>query len=207
MEDATAGMVWAPEAVWDDATSQYYVFWSSRHYATSDTGHTGTANADRIRWATTKDFKTFSTQQDYLAPSGIPIIDLDFLYLGTPGSYARFMKDENVGKVYQETTTGGLFGTWTRIAGYVSTQSSFEGPVAFADITTPGLYHVWLDNYTQYVPFQTTNISKGAWSASNTSGFPTGLKHGSVTPLTQAEYAALAAKWPAEETKSSRVGK
>lgn len=30
VEDATAGMVWAPEAIWDPAKSQYMVYWSSK---------------------------------------------------------------------------------------------------------------------------------------------------------------------------------
>ena len=190
-------MVWAPSAVWDDATSQYYVFWASRHYAASDTAHTGAANLDRIRYATTKDFATFSSPKDYLAPSGTPVIDQEFQYLGTKGAFARFIKNETVNQVYQETTTGGLFGSWTRKSGYVRTESPREGPASFADNATPGLYHLLLDDYTQYVPFQTSNIQSPSWQQSSTSGFPTGLKHGSVTPLTQKEYNAIAAKYPA----------
>ena len=94
-------MVWAPSAVWDDATSQYYVFWASRHYAASDTQHTGTANLDRIRYATTKDFVTFSEPKDYFAPPGVPLIDQEFLSLGTPGAFARFFKNETNSQVYR----------------------------------------------------------------------------------------------------------
>ncbi|KAH6661244.1 family 43 glycoside hydrolase [Truncatella angustata] len=196
VEASTAGMVWAPSAVWDDATSQYYVFWSSRHYSTSDTGHTGTATLDRIRYATTKDFVTFSPPADYVALKDTPLIDQEFQYLGTKGSYARFLKNETTLQVYEETTTGGLFGTWTRVSGYVTNDNPREGPASFADNTTPGLYHLWLDNYTEYVPFKTTSIKTGGWTAETVSGFPTGLKHGSVTPLTQAEYDRIAAKYP-----------
>ncbi|GAP88737.1 putative glycoside hydrolase family 43 [Rosellinia necatrix] len=196
IEADTAGMAWAPSAVWDDATSQYYVFWASRLYSTSDTGHTGTASLDRIRYATTRDFATFSAPQDYLALPDTPLIDQEFLRTGT-NSFTRFLKNETVNQVYQESTTGGLFGTWTRVPGYLRPESPLEGPAAFADNTTPGLYYVWLDNYTQYVPYQTSNLQNPRWSASSTSGFPTGLKHGSVTPLTQKEYDAVAAAFPA----------
>ena len=195
VETSTAGMLWAPSAVYDDKTSQFYVFWSARHYSSSDTSHTGTATLDRIRYATTKDFITFSAPRTYLALSDTPLIDQEFQYLGTSGSFARFLKNETVNQVYQETTTGGLFGTWTRIPGYVRNESPREGPASFADNTTPGLYHLLLDDYTQYVPYQTSNIRSPSWTASSTSGFPTGLKHGSVTPLTQAEYNAIAARW------------
>lgn len=190
-------MVWAPSAVWDDATEQYYVFWASRHYDASDAGHTGTANLDRIRYATTKDFVTFSAASDYAALPTTPLIDQEFQYLGTPGSYVRFLKNETVNQVYQETTSDGLFGTWTRTPGYVRNESPLEGPASFADNLDPDTYHLLLDDYTEYVPFETSDILSPEWKAADRSGFPTGLKHGSVTPLTQAEYDAVAAKYPA----------
>ena len=197
VEASTAGMLWAPSAVWDDTTSQYYVFWASRHYSSSDTGHTGTAGLDRIRYSTTKDFTTFSAPKDYLALSNTPLIDQEFQYLGTAGHYARFLKNETVNKVYQELTTGGLFGTWTRISGYVTDATPREGPASFQDNVNAGTYHLLIDDYTQYIPFQTSNIQTGKWTQSSYANFPKGVKHGSVTPVTQAEYNALAAKWPA----------
>lgn len=195
VDSATAGMVWAPSAVYNTEDNLFYVFWSARHYAESDTAHTGTATLDRIRYATTADFETFSAPQDYLALPDTPLIDQEFQYLGTTGAYARFLKNETVNQVYQETTTGGLFGEWTRVPGYVSSLSPAEGPAAFADNVTPGLYHLLLDDYTQYRPFETSNIEGGSWSSSSTDGFPTGLKHGSVTPVTQEEYDAISAKY------------
>lgn len=190
-------MAWAPSAVWDEATSQYYVFWASRHYAASDTDHEGTANLDRIRYATTRDFVSFSEPSDYVALSDTPLIDQEFQYLGTPGHFVRFLKNETVNQVYQETTTGGIFGTWSRIPGYVRSESPLEGPASYADNLDPDVYHLFLDNYTEYVPFETSDILSPEWVASSRDGFPTGLKHGSVTPLTQEEYDAIAAKYPA----------
>ncbi|KAK7398712.1 hypothetical protein QQX98_011911 [Neonectria punicea] len=189
-------MVWAPSAVWDGATEQYYVFWASRLYDSSDPDHTGTANLDRIRYATTKDFVSFSPPADYVALATTPLIDQEFQYLGKPGAFVRFLKNETTNQVYQETTTNGLFGSWTRISGYVRDQSPLEGPASFADNQTPGLYHLLLDDYTQYVPFQSSDILSGDWLPSDASKFPTGLKHGSVTQLTQKEYDSIAEKYP-----------
>jgi hypothetical protein len=198
VENANAGMVWAPSAVWDDATSQFYVFWSSRLYASSDIKHTGTATLDRIRYTTTKDFVAFAAAKDYVALAGTPLIDQEFQYLGKTGNFARFLKNETVNQVYVETTTGGLFGSWKRTPGYVRPESPREGPASFADNVTPGLYHLLLDDYTQYVPYQSTDPAKsGAWTVSSYFSFPQGLKHGSVTPLTQKEYNAVAARYPA----------
>ncbi|TDZ67393.1 hypothetical protein CTRI78_v003036 [Colletotrichum trifolii] len=197
VEADTAGMVWAPSAVWDDAKAHWYVFWASRHYRSTDTAHTGTATLDRIRYTATKDFVTFSPARDYVALADTPLIDQEFQYLGTPGAYARFLKNETTNQVYQEVTANGVFGTWRRIPGYVRNESPREGPASFADNKTPGLYHLLLDDYTQYVPFQTSNIQSPSWQASSTSGFPAGLKHGSVTPLTQKEWDALNSRFPA----------
>ncbi|OTB04722.1 glycoside hydrolase family 43 protein [Hypoxylon sp. CI-4A] len=197
IESDTAGMAWAPSAVWDDATSQYYIFWSSRHFDASDTEHTGDATLDKIRYATTTDFATFSEPQDYLALSDTPLIDQEFQYLGTEGAFARFFKNETSQQIFQEVTTDGLFGTWTRVGDYATTDSPREGPASFADIETSGVYHLFLDDYTEYVPYETSDIQSAAWTASSTSGFPSGLKHGSVTLLTQAEYDAVAAAYPA----------
>ncbi|KAM0504070.1 hypothetical protein ACHAO3_003983 [Verticillium nonalfalfae] len=197
IEDPTGGMAWAPSAVWDDETQQYFVFWASRHYAAADTEHTGPANLDRIRYATTRDFVSFSRPRDYHALPDTPLIDQEFQYLGAPGAYARFLKNETVNQVYQETTTEGLFGTWTRVPGYVRPESPLEGPASYADNLIAGRYHLFLDNYTEYVPFVTSNVASGAWAPASREGFPRGLKHGSVTPLTQEEYDAVAARYPA----------
>jgi len=197
VEDKTAGMMWAPSAVWDAATSQYYVFWSSQLYSSSDTSHSGTASLKRIRYATTKDFITFTTPRDYLAPAGSAVIDQEFLSLGQPGHYARFYKDESAGShVVIETTSNGLFGEWTRL-GHVRAEGQREGAAAFVDNLTPGKYYLFLDNYTQYLPFQTSNINAVPWAAASWPNFPAGLKHGSVTPLTREEYEAVASKYPA----------
>ncbi|CBX97416.1 similar to endo-1,4-beta-xylanase [Plenodomus lingam JN3] len=196
LEGANAGMVWAPSAVYDSASSQFYVFWASRLYSSNDPGHTGVAGPDRIRYATTKDFATFSAPRDYYAPSGTPVIDQEFQYLGTPGHYARFIKNETVNQVWQETTTGGLFGSWKRVPGYVREGSPWEGAASFADNLVKGKYHLLLDNYVQYLPYETTNIQSPSWGASNTDGWPAGLKHGCVTPLTKAEYDRVLAAFP-----------
>lgn len=196
VEDERAGMAWAPSAVWNEDEEQYYLFWASRLYDSSDSAHTGVASLDRIRYATTKDFVSFSAPADYHALPDTPLIDQEFQYLGTSGAYARFLKNETVNQVYQENTTGGLFGEWKRVPGYVRPESPMEGAASFADIRSPGTYYLLLDDYTQYVPFQTGDILSPTWERSAWPGFPRGLKHGSVTPLTRSEYDAIAAAYP-----------
>jgi hypothetical protein len=191
VEDSNAGMVWAPSAVWDESTSQFFVFWASRFYQKSDAEHKGKAGLDRIRYTTTRDFKSFSPAKDYLSYGGTALIDQEFQYLGQRGHWARFYKNETVNQVAQEMTTGGLFGQWKRVGSYISHGEQVEGPASFADNTRPGVYHVLLDNYKEYVPYSTSNINSGSWQRSNFPRFTRGLKHGSVTPLLQSEYDAV----------------
>ncbi|KAK4450984.1 family 43 glycoside hydrolase [Podospora aff. communis PSN243] len=195
VEDPTAGMLWAPSAVWDDTTSQYHVFWSSQLYEPSDPSHRGTATPKRIRYATTKDFLTFTPPKDYLAPPNRAIIDQEFLPLGKPGHFARFYKDETAGsRVVIETSTTGLFGTWKTV-GNVRTEGRREGPAAWADNRTPGKYYLLLDDYTQYLPYETSDIGVVPWGVPNWPAFPRGLKHGCVTPLTEGEYEAVRGRY------------
>lgn len=196
VEDETAGMAWAPSAVYDDANSQWFVFWASRLYAADDAAHTGPASNDRIRYATTKDFVTFSAPLDYLALEDTPIIDQEFQNLGQPDHWARYIKNETVNQMWVETTTTGIFGEWTRVPGYVRGETPREGAASFADNLVPGKYYLLLDDYTQYLPYQSTDVTRpGFWEPTGWTEFPTGLKHGSVTPLTQAEYDGVAGRY------------
>ncbi|KAK4497217.1 hypothetical protein PRZ48_011667 [Zasmidium cellare] len=196
VEDPTAGMAWAPSAVWDADTQQFFVFWSSRHYAEDDVEHVGNATLDRIRFATTTDFVSFSEPRDYLALEDTPLIDQEFVNLGRPGHWARFLKNETVNQVYQETTTEGLFSSeWERVKGYVRPESPREGTVVFGDNAEEGLWHLWVDDYTEYVPYQTRDVLGGGWMESGYEGFPRGLKHGCVTPLTAEEVEVVRGRY------------
>lgn len=96
----------------------------------------------------TTDFVTFTTAQPYIALAGTPVIDLTILPLGG-NSYARFIKNETVLRVWEERSTTGLFGTWTRVGGssaYITSLVS-EGPLTFQDNQVAGLVHTFLDEY------------------------------------------------------------
>lgn len=197
VEDATAGMVWAPDAIWDAEKGQYLVHWASKFYPTSDPQHTGSPSAIRIRYAYTKDFKTFSSPQDYINKSPTNIIDLNILPLGD-NAYARFMKDETAKTVFTEVSTTGLFGTWTRPGSATTTiASGVEGPAAYWDNQVAGKAHLLLDFYGSdgYRPYESTDVKGGKWTASDRANFPKNLRHGSVLPINAAQVQALSGKW------------
>ncbi|PGH11891.1 hypothetical protein AJ79_04582 [Helicocarpus griseus UAMH5409] len=193
VEDDTAGMVWAPEAIWDSEQGQYLVYWSSRFYQTSDPGHTGTPSSSRIRYAYTSDFSTFSEPQDYVDHSPNNIIDLTFLPNGG-NTYARLIKDEDAKTVFSEFSENGLFGTWERQGGSSGIiAEGVEGPAAYWDNEVGGKAHLLLDFYggNGYVPFESSYVPGGQWTRSDAPGFPTGLRHGSVIQIHQEQYDAL----------------
>lgn len=169
-------------------------------YNESDTAHTGTASSIKMRYAYTSDFKTFTTPATYLDRSPTNIIDMTLLpYPGTTDTFLRFLKDESLKTVFVEYTTTGLFGTWTRAGGdnaYI--RSGVEGPAAYWDNTVDGLVHLLVDDYggVGYVPLESTDPrSNSGWNASSTTNFPSGLRHGSVLPITEAQMSALSAAW------------
>ncbi|KAF2125304.1 glycoside hydrolase family 43 protein [Dothidotthia symphoricarpi CBS 119687] len=197
VEDPSAGMVWAPSAIWDPAQSAYLVHWASKFYNTNDPQHTGTPSAIRIRYAYTTDFIAFTAPQDYIDYSPTNIIDLEFLSLGN-GSYARFMKDESAKTVFMEISTTGLFGTWTRPGGPNATiHAGVEGPAPYWDNEVEGKAHLLLDFYggDGYAPFESVDVESGVWTASDTAAWPKLLRHGSVLPVTDAQVEAVRARW------------
>ncbi|MCU1233732.1 MAG: glycosyl hydrolase [Candidatus Solibacter sp.] len=81
--EPTARNLWAPEAVWDPARSEWIVFWAStipgRFADTEGTGDTGYNH--RIYAATTKDWQTFSPAKLWFDP-GFNCIDTTVVHDG-----------------------------------------------------------------------------------------------------------------------------
>jgi hypothetical protein len=197
VEDATAGMVWAPSAIFDSEKGEYFVFWASKFYPTSDTKHTGSPSSTRIRYAYTKDFKTFTKPQDYVNRSPTNVIDLEFLALGG-NAYARFIKDESAKTVFTEISTTGLFGTWTRPGGASAViASGVEGPAPYWDNQVASKAHLLLDFYggDGYAPYESSDVRGGKWTASDKAAWPKNLRHGSVLPVNATQVEALRKKW------------
>ncbi|KAJ7480692.1 glycosyl hydrolase [Mycena latifolia] len=189
---ATAGMTWAPEAMWDPTMKKFVVYWASNLYAASDTAHTGTTYP-RIMFTTTTDFVTFSAAQVWIDP-GVSIIDTTVAFDSASGFYHRFSKTN--GQVVQERSTS-LFGTWQSVTKGIG-QAMFgdvEGPLVFLSNVFSGVWHVWVDDLSPqgYQPFETGNITSGVWTYSTGYALPTDPRHGTVFSISAAEAANLAA--------------
>ncbi|WP_162907935.1 RICIN domain-containing protein [Allorhizocola rhizosphaerae] len=197
----TAGNTWAPEAYYDEGLGQYVVFWASKLYSTSDPNHTANTY-NRMMYATTSDFRTFSPAQVWV-DKGYSTIDSTLIKHN--GTYYRFTKDERS----SSQSACGKFILAERSATIVNRNYSFlaecigrgsisqgEGPLIFKSNTAERWY-LFIDEYggRGYIPFTTTDLNSGQWSPVSSYTMPGRPRHGTVLPVTQAEYDRILARW------------
>ena len=211
-----AGMAWAPEAIWDDVTQQYYVFWATR----AD-GNTELGDGVDMYLSTTRDFRTFSTPVKWIDRSH-SIIDTtvikvgDWFYRASGDGEITIERSKKLDAITTATTaktTGTeqewvlvgtlqsiLSGSGTCAGGTNYTGSCLEGPEFFEynEDDRGAAQQLWgllADQYATgrgYVPFRTTDIgstSSSAWSKAT--GVDLGVlkkRHGGILPITAQEY-------------------
>jgi hypothetical protein len=191
----TAGNVWAPE---------YVVFWASNVYPADDPGHV-TTSYNRIMYATTRDFRTFSEPKTWFDP-GHSVIDSTVIR--NDGEYYRFSQDDR-GPGGGGSTPCGRYITEEKSKVLTSPRYDLvkecigkdaivggEGPLVFRS-NTEKKWYLFIDEYggAGYQPFETTNLDSGDWRPVTGAQLPGRPRHGTVLPVTQAEYHRLAAKY------------
>ena len=187
-----AGCTWAPEAVYDEETSDYLVYWAST---------TKSDNFEKQRiWATrTKDFRSFGKPFIYIEKP-TTVIDTDIVR--DNGKYYRFSKDEKFKAITMEVSEK-LMGPWRDAPGFSLSQlRGYEGPecyqVAAAAPGKPATWCLILDQYskgTGYQPFVTQDLAGGQFAAGEGFSFPFHFRHGSILPLSDIEYRRLEAAY------------
>ncbi|HEY0000257.1 MAG TPA: family 43 glycosylhydrolase, partial [Actinoplanes sp.] len=213
----TAGNTWAPEAFWSTELGAYVVFWASKLYAESDTGHTGTSY-NRMLYATTQDFVTFSEPkiwQDFGASR------IDSTVIADNGVYHRFTKDEGAvtgcSDIIQERSESLVAvddvadpafdpanPAWTiegSCIGKAAGTANVEGPTVFR--ANPGdesgsTFYLFVDEYGKrgYIPLGTDDLDKPDWQVPASYSLPTSPRHGTVLPVTKAELDRITAGYP-----------
>jgi hypothetical protein len=194
----TAGNTWAPEAFYDKSIGAYVVFWASKLYDAADTGHAG-STYNRMMYATTRDFYTFSEPKVWKDP-GYSVIDSTMIE--HDGTYYRFTKDE---RSNTSSTPCAKFLIEEKSASILSTNYDFvrecigsgsvsagEGPLVFKS-NTEDRWYLFIDEFggQGYVPFTTTDLASGNWTKATSYSLPKSPRHGTVLPVTQAEYDRL----------------
>ncbi|NUS62249.1 MAG: family 43 glycosylhydrolase [Saccharothrix sp.] len=199
----TAGNTWAPEAYYDDSIGAYVVFWASKLYAEDDPGHTGDTY-NKMLYATTRDFRTFSEPQVWVDP-GYSVIDSTVIKHGD--EYYRFTKDE---RNNTSTTPCSKFILAERSTRLRDTSYDFvadcigkgsinqgEGPTVFKS-NTEDRWYLFIDEFggRGYVPFETTDLASGEWTPATGYQLPSRPRHGTVLPVTKAELDRVRAAFP-----------
>ena len=199
----TAGNTWAPEAFWDSSRGVYVVFWASKLYAENDPEHTGDSY-HRMLYATTPDFVTFSAPSVWHDPGHSAI---DSTMIKHQGVFYRFTKDERdanssspCGKfIVEEKATDILDLSYDFVAECIGKATATspgvsrgEGPTIFKS-NTENKWYLFIDEFSGrgYVPFETTDLTAGRWTMSTGSALPTSPRHGTVLPVTRAEWNRL----------------
>ncbi|QOV39954.1 family 43 glycosylhydrolase [Streptomyces ferrugineus] len=192
----SAGNTWAPEAFYDAQRGEYVVFWASKLY--DNDAHSG-STYNRMMYATTRDFHTFSEPKVWI-DRGYSVIDSTVIE--HDGTYFRLSKDErnntsstpNSKFIFEEKSDSLLDLSWTAVAEGIGkgAMNAAEGPLVFKS-NTEDKWYAFLDEFggRGYIPFETTDLASGTWTPSTDYDLPAKPRHGTVLPVTQAEYDRL----------------
>ncbi|WP_406005213.1 family 43 glycosylhydrolase [Streptomyces sp. NBC_00637] len=192
----SAGNTWAPEAYYDSDLGEYVVFWASKLY--DNASHSGDTY-NRMMYATTRDFYTFSEPKVWV-DRGYSVIDSTVIQ--HDGTYFRLSKDErnnssstpNSKFIFEEKSDSLLNLSWDAVAEGIGkgAMNAAEGPLVFKS-NTEEKWYAFLDEFggRGYLPFETTDLASGVWTPSTGYDLPAKPRHGTVLPVTQAEYDRL----------------
>ncbi|WP_199421987.1 glycoside hydrolase family 43 protein [Actinotalea solisilvae] len=196
----TAGMAWAPEALYDAERGEFLLYWSSKLYAEDDVEHAGDAYS-RVLAAWTTDFRRIG-EPHVLVDRGEDVIDTTILV--EDGVVHRVSKQESLAadsaKVFHEVGPSLLSDAFRTVATRIGADAyeRLEGPVLFRAHGEDAWY-LFLDQYDRrpqgYQGFRTTDLATGRWELLPRDRFhmPPDTKHGGVLPLRGDEWHRLAA--------------
>lgn len=183
-----AGCSWAPEAIYDEENGDYIVFWAST---------TGRDDFEKHRiWAArTTDFRSFGEPFIFIEKA-TTIIDTTIVH--EDDRYFRFTKDEQYKAITLETAPA-LSGPWEDVPDFSLAQlQGYEGPACYRVLPAadgePATWCLILDHYAKgrgYQPFITKDLNSGQFEAAEGFHFPFRFRHGSVLPISDAEYQRL----------------
>ncbi len=187
--DEGCGCIWAPDIIYDKASGDYVLHWSYSH---ADNGYGPMA----IYYARTKDFVNY-TKPALLyrkADSGC----IDSAMYEEDGRYYLFVKSEKNPATMIELVSDQVTGPWTRVEAFDQAMQQvqaglYEAPTAVR--LDDGRWCLFIDYYgvrgagQGYVPFVAPSMASGEFVRSDAAfHFPYGFKHGTILPITEAEF-------------------
>lgn len=195
-----AGCAWAPEAIYDEVTGDYFVYWATISMRDGE-------REARIFGARTRDFRTFTSPELYIERTGDGLNARDIIdtqIMEVAGARHRYYRASRDAFITIEAADY-IAGPWTRVGdishlGYTARQ--VEGPILFPFNDRPA-WALLVDQYAAgkgYLPLVTEQLDDvRAFRVLAAADYALGTsrkRHGSVLNITRREYEALLAKWP-----------
>ncbi|NLY43129.1 MAG: family 43 glycosylhydrolase [Clostridiaceae bacterium] len=187
-----AGCTWAPEAIYDEKTGEYLVYWSAHMLA---------EGKKSVYIAKTRDFITFTEPQLFVPAfrANTGVIDTTMIKAGD--TYYRVSKDEYNNSIFIQTAPQILHTEWSDRVYINGLSGGYEGPGLFK-FNGEDKWGLMVDEYAAgqrrgFIPLYTYDISslQFQFPAAGTYRMPSGATHGVIFPITEAEKQALIAKW------------
>ena len=204
--DIGAGCTWAPEATYDPLTGEYVVYWASRTPSVD--------NKQRVYYAKTRDFYTFTEPQLYIEKDQSSI---DTTMIENDGTYYRYTKNEGdstnelgaLTKTIFIEKSDSVLGDFTQIPSDSLNSSDnqwVEGPTIFklnSDDAAEDTWCLLVDDFggIGYYPLLTTDLESGEFTAPEEGTFkmPSRARHGTPLRVTAEEYARIMAAYGSPE--------
>ncbi|NLY43957.1 MAG: family 43 glycosylhydrolase [Clostridiaceae bacterium] len=194
-----AGCAWAPEAIYDERTGEYIVYW-----ATIATTERGEKIPPKIYYSKTRDFYNFTPAQVYIdRQNSIGLIDTQIIKVDNSIGGYKYYRASGDGQITFEGSNE-IFGTWDVLGDLRPvglTGNDVEGPIIFK-FNGRDEWCIMVDQYASgrgYLPIVTKDLSDpNSFRRLDSSEYSLGAnrkRHGSVLNITEEEYNALMAKW------------
>lgn len=193
-----AGNAWAREAIYDDASGDYFVYWATNAPIDGIT-------KPRIYYARTRDFFHFTPARLYIdRPGDAAIIDTQIVRIDAVGAPYRYIRASGDGQITFEGSDA-LLGAWHTIGDLRPLGLSgheVEGPILFRWNDGSG-WGIWVDQYRArkgYLQVTARDLAQPATYASNAPGAvdfgALQKRHGAILNISRAEHERLLAAYP-----------
>jgi sucrose-6-phosphate hydrolase SacC (GH32 family) len=200
-----AGCAWAPEAIFDEASGDYIVYWATISAA-------GGQTKPRIYYSRTRDFVQFSPAALYIdRPGTHGLIDTQIVKVDEPNAKYRYVRASGDGQITLEGSQS-ILGDWTVLGDLRAIGLSgkdVEGPILFR-MSQAGTWGLWVDQYATrggYLALSTPDLARpDTFQRIDPATLSYGAskkRHGSILNISDDEYRRLLAKWPVAPAPTS----
>lgn len=188
-----AGCAWAPEAIYDESSGEYIVYWATISPLNG-------IDKPRIYYAKTRDFVSFTPAKMYIdRPGERGIIDTQIVKMTGRGSGYRYYRASGDGQITLEGSQH-ILGDWKTIGDLRSvglTGKQVEGPILYK-LNNTGQWALWVDQYAAgkgYLSLVSSDLSRAdnfrILDAAEYSMGESKKRHGSILNISAAEYRAV----------------